>query len=219
MSLTTDPFLPVQHTRQISGTMGKFEDLFQDLDVHTEVMDSTMSAATTLNTPEDQVTGLMKEVRVMPTAREGGSQAGRDGSQGGTAARQGGTAAREGRQPGREGGSQAGRDGSQGGTAAREAARQGGTVAPGLHMFGYLLSSIILLSPPLRMEQVAEENGLEVLDQLSANPVSTREPTAATAGADTLSTAEEDQLSRRYMLHLSLIHYTLHTLCCMWYMF
>ena len=47
---------------QISGTMAKFEDLFQDLDVHTEVMDSTMSAATTLNTPEDQVTGLMKQV-------------------------------------------------------------------------------------------------------------------------------------------------------------
>ena len=47
---------------QISGTMAKFEGLFQDLDVHTEVMDSTMSAATTLNTPEDQVTGLMKQV-------------------------------------------------------------------------------------------------------------------------------------------------------------
>ena len=47
---------------QISGTMSKFEGLFQDLDVHTEVMDSTMSAATTLNTPEDQVTGLMKQV-------------------------------------------------------------------------------------------------------------------------------------------------------------
>ena len=101
MSLTSDPFLPVQRTRQISGTMGKFEDLFQDLDVHTEVMDSTMSAATTLNTPEDQVTGLMREVRVIPTARE--------------------------------------------------AVRQGGTVAACLHMFGYLLSSIILLSPPLRM--------------------------------------------------------------------
>jgi hypothetical protein len=49
---------------QISGTMSKFEGLFQDLDVHTEVMDSTMSAATTLNTPEDQVTGLMKQVYI-----------------------------------------------------------------------------------------------------------------------------------------------------------
>ena len=44
--------------------MAKFEDLFQDLDVHTEVMDSTMSAATTLNTPENQVTGLMKQVHL-----------------------------------------------------------------------------------------------------------------------------------------------------------
>jgi charged multivesicular body protein 1 len=49
---------------KISGTMSKFEGLFQDLDVHTEVMDSTMSAATTLNTPEDQVTGLMKQVYI-----------------------------------------------------------------------------------------------------------------------------------------------------------
>ena len=52
---------------QISGTMSKFEGLFQDLDVHTEVMDSTMSAATTLNTPEDQVTGLMKQVYIYYT--------------------------------------------------------------------------------------------------------------------------------------------------------
>lgn len=43
--------------------------------------------------------------------------------------------------------------------------------------------------------QVAEENGLEVLDQLSANPVSTREPTAV--GGSTLTMAEEEQLSRR----------------------
>jgi charged multivesicular body protein 1 len=91
---------------KISGTMAKFEDLFQDLDVHTEVMDSTMSAATTLSTPEDQVTGLMKEV--------------------------------------------------------------------------------------------AEENGLEVMDQLSANPVSTRDPTAVPAvGSSTLTMAEEEQLTRR----------------------
>ena len=43
--------------------MGKFEDLFQDLDVHTEVMESTMGAATTLSTPQDQVEGLMRQVR------------------------------------------------------------------------------------------------------------------------------------------------------------
>ena len=49
--------------------------------------------------------------------------------------------------------------------------------------------------PPPDWLQVAEENGLEVLDQLSANPVSTREPTAV--GGSTLTMAEEEQLSRR----------------------
>jgi charged multivesicular body protein 1 len=100
-----DRVMQTMDLEKISGTMSKFEDLFQDLDVHTEVMDSTMSAATTLNTPEDQVTGLMKEV--------------------------------------------------------------------------------------------AEENGLEVMDQLSANPVSTQDPSALATGTTGLTTAEEDQLSQR----------------------
>ena len=42
--------------------MTKFEDLFEDLDTHTQVMDSSMSAAMTLSTPQDQVEGLMKQV-------------------------------------------------------------------------------------------------------------------------------------------------------------
>ena len=42
--------------------MEKFEGLFEDLDVHTQVLDSSMSAATTLSTPEDQVESLMKQV-------------------------------------------------------------------------------------------------------------------------------------------------------------
>ena len=83
--------------------MEKFEGLFEDLDVHTQVLDSTMSAATTLNTPEDQVESLMK--------------------------------------------------------------------------------------------QVAEQNGLEVLDKLAEHPVSQQTPAS---GVPTLSTGEEDQLSRRY---------------------
>ena len=37
------------------------------------------------------------------------------------------------------------------------------------------------------------------MDQLSANPVSTQDPTAAPVGANTLTTAEEEQLSRRYV--------------------
>ena len=44
--------------------MAKFEDLFEDLDVHTQVMDSAMSTATTLSTPEGQVDSLMKQVSV-----------------------------------------------------------------------------------------------------------------------------------------------------------
>jgi len=47
---------------KITATMGKFEDLFEDLDVHTQVMDSSMSTATTLTTPQDQVDSLMKQV-------------------------------------------------------------------------------------------------------------------------------------------------------------
>ena len=43
--------------------------------------------------------------------------------------------------------------------------------------------------------QVAEENGMEVLDQLAANPVSTSQP----VGVDTLSSQQEDRLSSRYM--------------------
>ena len=42
--------------------MSKFEDLFEDLDTHTQVMDSSMSSAMTLSTPQDQVEGLMKQV-------------------------------------------------------------------------------------------------------------------------------------------------------------
>ena len=43
--------------------------------------------------------------------------------------------------------------------------------------------------------QVAEENGMEVLDQLAANPVSTSQP----LGVDTLSSQQEDRLSTRYV--------------------
>ncbi len=49
---------------QIGSTMGRFEELFQDLDVHTQVMDSSMDTAMTLSTPHDQVEGLMKQVLV-----------------------------------------------------------------------------------------------------------------------------------------------------------
>ena len=45
------------------------------------------------------------------------------------------------------------------------------------------------------MKEVAEQNGLEVLDKLADNPVSTEIPGAATS----LTTAEEDKLSRRFV--------------------
>lgn len=48
---------------QITSTMTKFEGLFEDLDVHTQVMDSAMSTATTLSTPESQVDSLMRQVQ------------------------------------------------------------------------------------------------------------------------------------------------------------
>lgn len=57
-----DRIMQTMDLEKISATMGKFEDLFQDLDVHTEVMESTMGAATTLSTPQDQVEGLMRQV-------------------------------------------------------------------------------------------------------------------------------------------------------------
>lgn len=47
--------------------MTKFEDLFEHLDTHTQVMDSSMSAAMTLSTPQDQVEGLMKQVSLLFT--------------------------------------------------------------------------------------------------------------------------------------------------------
>ena len=45
---------------------------------------------------------------------------------------------------------------------------------------------------------MAEENGMEVLDQLAANPVSTSQP----VGVDTLSSQQEDRLSSRYVSRL-----------------
>lgn len=57
-----DKVMQSMDLEKIGATMEKFEGLFEDLDVHIQVLDSTMSAATTLNTPEDQVESLMKQV-------------------------------------------------------------------------------------------------------------------------------------------------------------
>lgn len=47
---------------KISKIMETFEKQFEDLDVRAGVMDSTMSSATTLTTPQDQVDLLIKQV-------------------------------------------------------------------------------------------------------------------------------------------------------------
>lgn len=47
---------------KVSVTMEKFEKQFEDLDVHTSVLEDSMGTATTLTTPEDQVDVLIKQV-------------------------------------------------------------------------------------------------------------------------------------------------------------
>merc|ERR1712050_733961 len=47
---------------KISEVMDKFESQFEDLDVHTAVMEDAMGSATTTTTPVDQVEALMKQV-------------------------------------------------------------------------------------------------------------------------------------------------------------
>merc|ERR1712062_786640 len=48
--------------QKISEVMDKFESQFEDLDVHTAVMEDAMGSATTTTTPVDQVEALMKQV-------------------------------------------------------------------------------------------------------------------------------------------------------------
>ncbi|PIK59028.1 putative charged multivesicular body protein 1a-like isoform X2 [Apostichopus japonicus] len=57
-----DKALQSMDLQKISAVMEKFESQFEDLDVHTQVMESSMGAATTLSTPTDQVDQLIKEV-------------------------------------------------------------------------------------------------------------------------------------------------------------
>lgn len=55
------------------------------------------------------------------------------------------------------------------------------------------------------MRQVAEENGLEVLDQLAQHEVGTTRPTLSQ------TTEQEDQLSRRQVSHLGAKMHIPHT--------
>jgi len=48
--------------QKISAVMDKFEQQFEDLDVHTSVMEGAMGSATTTTTPANQVDDLIKQV-------------------------------------------------------------------------------------------------------------------------------------------------------------
>merc|ERR1711997_1121878 len=48
--------------QKISAVMDKFEQQFEDLDVHTSVMEGAMGSATTTTTPGDQVDDLIRAV-------------------------------------------------------------------------------------------------------------------------------------------------------------
>lgn len=47
---------------QVSQLMDRFEQQFENLDVQTQVMDATMSNASTLSTPQGDVDNLMQQV-------------------------------------------------------------------------------------------------------------------------------------------------------------
>lgn len=47
---------------KVEQIMGKFEKQFEDIDVRTSTLENSMSSATTLSTPQDQVESLMKQI-------------------------------------------------------------------------------------------------------------------------------------------------------------
>lgn len=47
---------------KISTLMDKFEQQFEDLDVHSNVMENAMSQTTTTTVPQNEVEGLMQQV-------------------------------------------------------------------------------------------------------------------------------------------------------------
>merc|ERR1711868_247737 len=47
---------------KITEVMDKFESQFEDLDVHTSVMENAMGSATTTTTPANQVDDLIRQV-------------------------------------------------------------------------------------------------------------------------------------------------------------
>lgn len=56
-----DSALKSMNLERVTHIMDQFERQFEHLDVQTQTMDEAMSGVTTLNTPEDQVVGLMQQ--------------------------------------------------------------------------------------------------------------------------------------------------------------
>ena len=57
-----DSALKTMDLEKIGKTMGEFERVFEELDVHSQVLEGAMSSATTLTTPQDQVDNLIVQV-------------------------------------------------------------------------------------------------------------------------------------------------------------
>ncbi|KAM9569841.1 charged multivesicular body protein 1a-like [Salvelinus alpinus] len=57
-----DKALGSMDLQKVSAVMDKFETQVQNLDVHTSVMEDSMSSATTLTTPQDQVDDLILQI-------------------------------------------------------------------------------------------------------------------------------------------------------------
>ena len=57
-----DSALKSMDLEKITKTMGDFEKVFEELDVHSQVLEGAMTSATTLTTPQDQVDNLIIQV-------------------------------------------------------------------------------------------------------------------------------------------------------------
>uniref|UniRef100_A0A8D2MSZ9 Charged multivesicular body protein 1A n=1 Tax=Zonotrichia albicollis TaxID=44394 RepID=A0A8D2MSZ9_ZONAL len=57
-----DKALSSMDLQKVSAVMDKFEQQVQNLDVHTSVMEDSMSSATTLSTPQEQVDSLIVQI-------------------------------------------------------------------------------------------------------------------------------------------------------------
>lgn len=57
-----DAAMKSMNLEKISTLMDKFEQQFEDLDVHSNVMENAMSQTTTTTVPQGEVDGLMQQV-------------------------------------------------------------------------------------------------------------------------------------------------------------